>query len=386
MAGEKSDIKAQRLFRGLRLGFLMLFLAAATLLGISHQFSTATRAVSVDALCPFGALESAITLALMGITIERIAWSSFILLAATIVAALVFRRAFCGSVCAFGTLQELFGKLGKAVFGRRFKVPAPIDKPARYLKYAALASIIALSAVTGTLVIRPYDPWAAYNHLLSAELFTGFLVGFIVLIASLAGSLLYDRFFCKYLCPMGGFLGLINRIGFFRVNRVEATCTHCHACNRVCPVNIPVESLEQVNSSECINCNLCVSVCPVKDTLVIGGPRKGRVSALTALFITLALFVGVVGASTAIGWFQWTVKPLERITEEKKSIDPADIKGTDTFKSVAELTGIPMADFLARFKITEEAFRKPIRESAHAPGSGFDTEDVREFVRQKSGK
>jgi polyferredoxin len=386
MLDEKSDRKAQRTFRGLRLGFLVLFLAAATLMGISHQYFTGGRAVSVDALCPFGALESAITLAESGAMIERIAWSSFILLAATLVAALVLRRVFCGSVCAFGTLQELFGKLGRKVLGKRFTVPAAVDKPARFLKYAALAAIVGASAATGTLAIRPYDPWAAYNHLLSAELIQGFSAGLIVLAASLAGSFFYDRFFCKYLCPMGGFLGLIHGIGIFRVRRVEATCTHCHACDKACPVNIPVESMERVSSAECINCNLCVSACPVKNTLVIAGPREGRVSELASLFIALAIFAGIVGAGTAIGSFQWTVKPLERVVEEKKAFDPADIKGTDTFKSVAGLTGIPEKEFLVRFEISEEAFGKPIRESAHAPGSGFDTQDVREFVRLKLGR
>jgi polyferredoxin len=41
--------------------------------------------------------------------VAKIAWSSFILLFATIATALVFRRVFCGKVCAFGGLQELFG-------------------------------------------------------------------------------------------------------------------------------------------------------------------------------------------------------------------------------------------------------------------------------------
>jgi polyferredoxin len=69
--------------------------------------------------------------------------------------------------------------------------------------------------VLGQLAIRPYDPWAAWNHLIGPDLFAEFLAGFIVLAASLVGSLLFDRFFCKYLCPMGAFLAVIRRIGWF---------------------------------------------------------------------------------------------------------------------------------------------------------------------------
>lgn len=383
MAGEKSDRRAQRIFRGVRLTILVVSLVVATTAAILHQYLPGAKPVGVDALCPFGAIESAITLILSGSLLAKIAWTSFILLAATVAIALVFRRVFCGKICAFGALQELFARLGKAVFRKRFTVPAAIDTPARYLKYLTLALIVILSAVTGQLIIRPYDPWAAWNHLLSIELVSGFLVGLIILVVSLVGSLLYDRFFCKYLCPMGGFLGLINRLGWFRIKRNEATCTHCMACNKACPVNIPVESVAQVQSSECIACNLCVNACPVKDTLVVAGPRKGKVSSFAVLGITVALFAGVVVAGSLIGGVRWTQKTLEATVEETKTFNPDDIKGSDTFESVSKVTGIPMEDFIAAFGITPEEFGAPIKDAAHKEGSTFDTEAVRELVRGK---
>jgi len=383
MKGEKSDKQSQKVFKGVRLAVLVVSLAVATTAAILHQRLPGTKPVGVDALCPFGAIESAITLAISGGLLAKIAWSSFILLAATVVIALVFRRVFCGKICAFGALQELFARLGKAIFGKRFTVPAAIDKPARYLKYLTLAVIVILSAVTGTLIIRPYDPWAAWNHLLSVELISGFLVGLILLVVSLAGSLLYDRFFCKYLCPMGGFLGLINRLGWFRIRRVDATCTHCMACNKACPVNIPVESVAEVKSSECIACNLCVNACPVKDTLVISGPRKGKISSFAVLGISLAVFAAVVAAGSLLPSVDWTQKPLAERVEATKGFNPDDIKGSDTFKSVGEAAEIPMDAFIAAFGITPEEFGSPIKDSAHKAGSTFDTEAVREFVRGK---
>jgi polyferredoxin len=386
MIGEKSDRRAQRTFRAVRLAFLVFFLAVSTVFGILHQYAPQTKPVSVDALDPFGGIESALTLVATGQLIAKIAWSSFILLFATIAVALVFRRVFCGKICAFGALQELFGRLGKRVLGRRLSVPRSIDKPARFLKYAVLAAIVVLSAIAGELVIRPYDPWAAYHHLLSAELITGFWVGLIVLAASLVGSFFYDRFFCKYLCPMGGFLGLINRIGWFRVKRNDATCTHCMACDKACPVNIPIESLAQVQSSECINCSLCVNACPVKDTLVIGGPKKGIISSAAVLAITLGVFVAVVGTATALGAFQWTQATLEQRAAEAKTFNPDDIKGSDTFAQVSTLTGIPREEFLKKFALSPEDFEKPIKDVAHAAGAGFDTTDVRDFVKEKLGK
>jgi polyferredoxin len=382
-AHEKSDRRAQKRFRALRTAFLVFFLLLSTVLGILHQFPPVIRPVGVDALDPFGAIESALSVLVSGKLLQYIAWSSFILLLATLIAALVFRRVFCGKICAFGALQELFGRLGKLIFRKRFTVPAALDKPARYLKYVMLVFIVVMSFATASLFIRPYDPWAAYHHLLSPELMSGFLVGLILLAVSLAGSLLYDRFFCKYLCPMGGFLGLLSPAGWFRIKRNNETCTHCLACNKACPVNISVESVTQVKNAECINCNLCVASCPVKDTLVIEGPRAGRVSPHAVLWITAAIFVATLGITTATGGFEWTVKSVEQASHEAGKFDPTAISGTDTFKKVSELSGVSKAEFLAKFKISEQDFEGPIREASHREGSGFDTAAVRDFVAEK---
>src|SRR4030042_1706405 len=95
-----SDLKAYRARRkqvkAWRLAVLVILLAAATTLGCLHQLKLARRPVGVDALCPFGGVESAITLVATGAMLERVAWSSFILLLATLLLPPVFRRSFCG--------------------------------------------------------------------------------------------------------------------------------------------------------------------------------------------------------------------------------------------------------------------------------------------------
>jgi hypothetical protein len=94
MIGVKSDRRAQRAFRSIRLAFLVLFLVASTVLGLLHLFSPDTKPVGVDALDPFGGIESAFTLIATGSMLSKIAWSSFILLFATLATAIVFRRVF----------------------------------------------------------------------------------------------------------------------------------------------------------------------------------------------------------------------------------------------------------------------------------------------------
>ncbi len=257
-----------------RLAVLVILLAAATTLGCLHQLNLARRPVGVDALCPFGGVESAITLIATGAMLERVAWSSFILLLATLIVALVFRRVVLRAHLPAGRAAGAGRPAGAGDLRKTPHGPgAPSTVPCATSSIAVLVVFVTLSVVLGQLAIRPYDPWAAWNHLIGKDLFTGFLVGFIVLVASLVGSLLFDRFFCKYLCPMGAFLAVIRRIGWFRVRRNDATCTHCYACDKACPVNIKVEAVSEVRSLECIDCNLCVNACPVPNTLTLNGPR-----------------------------------------------------------------------------------------------------------------
>ena len=116
--------------------------------------------------------------------IEKIDWSATVLLIGAIISTILLGRYFCGWICALGTMQELFGKLGLKIFKRRFEVNAKLDKVLRYLKYLLLVIILFFTWKTGTLVIRPYDPFAAYSHITAGfeELWSGFAIGLIILV------------------------------------------------------------------------------------------------------------------------------------------------------------------------------------------------------------
>jgi polyferredoxin len=291
MLNQKANREFQKKFRSIRFLILIIILAISTFLGILHQVLLIRPPVSVDALCPFGAIESVYTLIATKTVLNKVATSSFLLLIATLLIAIIFRRVFCGLICPLGTLQELFGRIGMKIFRKKLIIPMPIDRLLRYLKYLGLGLIVFFSAYTGSLVQRSYDPWVAYHHLSSSDLFSEFSIGFLILLLSLAGSLLYDRFFCKYLCPMGAFLALINKLGFFRIERNERTCIKCQACDRICPVNIEVSKEKIVHSPECINCNECVTTCPVPNTLIITNRKRTRFfSPLVVLGLTILLF------------------------------------------------------------------------------------------------
>ena len=385
---ERSDRVKQGRNRVIRFAVLIAGLVIITAIGLLHQ-EGGLKIVGVDALCPFGGIETLWTLISSGVFVKQIAASSLILLGVVLVIAVMFRRSFCGSICPLGALQELFGKVGKAIWRRkRPQVPAAIDRPARYLKYVVLVVAAVWSWQAAELVIRPYDPWVAWMHLSSAEVLTSFSVGLAVLVVSIVGSIVYERFFCKYLCPMGGFLGAISRFSLFKVRRNEPTCIDCGLCDKACPVNIKVSRVAVVESPECINCNECVNACPVKDTLQVStkATRSGKRTVLTPLQVlgsVIAIIAMLIAAATAVGSFAWTLPSLaESATTNGGAVNVDDIRGSMSFEEVAAATGIPGSAFRDRFKVTEADMAVPMKDISETYGFDVHT-DVREFVTEQ---
>ena len=281
---ERADRADQKLARWVRFGVLTFVLVAVTGIGLAHQLGV--NVVGVDALCPFGGIETLWSLIASATFVKRIAASSVILLVGIVLTALVFRRAFCGYVCPLGAVQEFAGKIGLLLTrGKRLTMPAWLDRPARYLKYLVLGVFTVWTWAAAELVIRPYDPWVAWMHLTSPEVIAEFSIGLAILGVSLVGSVVYERFFCKYACPTGAFLGLLSKLSVFKVRRNADTCTSCSACDKACPVNVKVSTVDTVDDPECINCNECVNVCPVKDTLTVSaaGAPATRLSSAARL-------------------------------------------------------------------------------------------------------
>ncbi|MBU4556741.1 MAG: 4Fe-4S binding protein [Actinobacteria bacterium] len=383
MSSIATDKATRKRARALRLGGLLAVLAISTAIGLLHGAKgVAWRPVSVDALCPFGGIETLWAFIAGGFLIKKIALSSLILLVGVVATALLMGRSFCGQVCPLGTLQELSARTGRKLFGRRLVLPKILDRPARYLKYAVLLGFTLWTWAVSDLVIRAYDPWVAYHHLTSPELLTELGVGLFVLLVALLGSLVYDRFFCKYACPMGAFLGIFTRLSMFRITRDTDACVDCGLCDRACPVNLPVATQQITNSSECIACSECVTACPAPGALSIAS-RSGRaITAQKLTVLTLAIFFGIALLSTALGWFDLQqptlASEINRAAKQGVPVDTNSIKGSATMREVSDASGIPAADLQSAFGVTEAEMDLPLKEVKNV--HGFSMEDVRGYV------
>ena len=182
-------------------------------------------------------------------------------------------RLICGFLCTFGWIQQLLHKLP----GKKLRVPQKLDRPARYLKYGVLVIfVLALPAflLDGFGLGAPYFckwicpagtleggiPLVLANESLRSGL--GFLFWWKLglLILTIASSMVIYRPFCKYVCPLGAFYALFNRVSLTRMELSRSRCVSCGHCEQVCPMQVQV--LKDINSTECIRCGRCAQACP----------------------------------------------------------------------------------------------------------------------------
>ena len=317
-------------------------LVAVTLIAFLHQRIQGMP--TIDSLDPFGGLETLFKLAAGGEILKKLEPGTVVLFGGIVALGLVLSRFFCGWFCAFGALQGIFGWIGRRLFPKkRPTVPAKVDRYLRLIKYPLLVAIIYFTWKAGDLVIRPYDPWAAYGHLSAglAAVTAEFLVGFILLILSLGLSVVYERAFCKYLCPLGAVNALLGRVPIFRIKREKTTCISCSKCDRSCPMNIDISKPDAIDSPECIGCMECVTACPTKKNSLI--PSLGGKAVKLGLVIGLgfAIYAGAALVGQAFGALQFAPKSLSALAAEGK-LDVAEIKGSSTWESVAEGFGIEL--------------------------------------------
>lgn len=258
----------------IRLTVQVVFLVLIAAIAVNHSLEEEGRNIeilstaSLHAVCPFGGVVSIYQYASTGTFVKKVHESSFILMIIVFAAALLFGPVFCGWICPFGSIQEWFGKLGKKVFKKRYNrfIPYKFDKYLRFLRYGVLAWVLYMTIVTGKLIFADVDPYFALFNFWTGE---AAIAGLIILGSVLILSLFVERPFCKYACPYGAVLGTFNLFRIFKIKRNTVTCINCKACDKACPMRIPVSKSGTVYNHQCISCLECTSenACPAAETV-----------------------------------------------------------------------------------------------------------------------
>jgi polyferredoxin len=164
----------------------------------------------------------------------------------TVVTTILWGRLYCGRVCAFGAMTQLLDKVVPARL--RLEVPRRIDARAAWIKYGLLGAALLYFVVTDDISIYRYvEPFWMFTGVAS----TGLWAGLGVL---LVATVFVRNLYCRFLCPVGAFLGILSSLTVFRIKR-WSECDTCKICEKACEwgaIRGP-----KIIASECVRCDDC---------------------------------------------------------------------------------------------------------------------------------
>ncbi|MDO5630324.1 MAG: 4Fe-4S binding protein [Paracoccus sp. (in: a-proteobacteria)] len=177
------------------------------------------------------------------------------------------RGVFCGWLCPFGALQELTNQAAQRFGIRQIAVPQALHERLWVIKYTLFVAIVALSfySMEQALILAEVEPFktAISMRFMRAWPFVLFVV------ALLAAGLFIERFFCRYLCPLGAGLAIPAKLKVFDWLKRRPQCgRECRLCETKCTVGA-IDPLGRINPNECVLCLRCQVImnddhtCPV---------------------------------------------------------------------------------------------------------------------------
>ncbi|MHA1108805.1 MAG: 4Fe-4S binding protein [Alphaproteobacteria bacterium] len=165
------------------------------------------------------------------------------------------RGVLCGWLCPFGALHELLNQVARRLRVPQFRIPFRVHERLWPIKYVIFLGLFALSLggidnIQWGIEIEPFK--------------TAVVLGFVrdwpfvlYAVALLAAGLFIERFFCRYLCPLGAALGIPARLRMFEWLKRKRQCgASCQTCADNCPVQA-IHPEGQINPNECVYCLNC---------------------------------------------------------------------------------------------------------------------------------
>ena len=237
-------VKNQSFIRKLRLAFLIF-----TVIGLGWVMTAQLSVVNV--------------ITFINALLSEFRWDFFLLdpvifiLWSWVAVALLFwgRGVFCGWLCPFGALQELVSQVARFLRLPQLPIPFWLSERVWPIKYIIFLGLLALSLHSVGLAeigaeVEPFKTAIALKFV-RVWPFVAYALGL------LAVGMFVERFFCRYLCPLGAALAIpANNRMFEWLKRRRQCGTECHICATRCPVQA-IHPDGRIDPHECIYCLDC---------------------------------------------------------------------------------------------------------------------------------
>lgn len=184
------------------------------------------------------------------------------------------RGVYCGWLCPFGALQELLNEVAKRLGVRQIEVPFSLQERLWVIKYTLFVAILGLSfySMEKALILSEVEP---FKTAISMRFMRAWPFVLFVLLLLLAG-LRIERFYCRYLCPLGAALGIPAKMKLFDWLHRRPQCgRECRFCETQCTVGA-IDTLGRINPNECVLCLRCQVVMHDEHQCVVLKRRVAR--------------------------------------------------------------------------------------------------------------
>ncbi|WP_372937949.1 4Fe-4S binding protein [Seonamhaeicola sp.] len=193
----------------------------------------------------------------------------------------VGKRWYCSWVCGCGGLAETAGDPFRHLSSKKLSA----WKLERWLIHSVMVFIFIVT------VVVLYGYFTGSGEFFGLSIYTyfskpyGFLIG--AMFSGVIGvgfyPMLGSRVWCRFGCPLAGYMGLIQRFkSRFRITTNGGQCISCGNCSTYCEQGIDVRSYaqkgENIVRASCVGCGICSAVCPRGVLKLENGPEKGRIN------------------------------------------------------------------------------------------------------------
>lgn len=213
--------------------------------------------------CPIGSFQSVINMKEKNF--------SFYIIGIMMLYGSLFGRLICGFMCPFGFLQDLINKIPSRKFSTK---KLKFLKCIKYFFLIFVVFVACIIFVNDVGMSSPYFckyicpqgilegaiPLSIVSEPIRKSLGKLFTFKLMISFAIVILSIFIYRPFCKFICPLGAFYALFNKISIYGYKVDISKCIHCNKCEKVCDMDVNISTSQQ--DLECIRCGKCIKSCP----------------------------------------------------------------------------------------------------------------------------
>jgi len=172
-------------------------------------------------------------------------------------------RAFCSWICPYGIFGEVCERIHKVLIKKKIIKSHNFNPKVKYIFWVFF---LFLAYFAGYLVFELINPVG----ILSRAIVYGWSLALVFVVLLLLFEIFFSqRFWCRYVCPIGTTYSFLGWLGATRI-KWTSKCDHCGVCSDVCvtPHVLGITKSKEgtkdeilLYSGDCTLCGRCVEVC-----------------------------------------------------------------------------------------------------------------------------